>query len=593
MQKKKWGKALLGWIMCLVLCVGYMPAVAEAKDAPTGVWSDYAASAFAGGSGTAADPWQITTPEQLAKLAADINSGVVSESHSNEHFVLTADIDLSAHRWIPIGSGDSTKSFHAFCGYFDGNNKTITGLYVDESQEKYSAGLFGNFTGRELKNLTVSDGYVKTECDSDSKQSAGILIGSATQGYGVTISVTNCKVSGTVESGSARTGGFMGYNSYGTYENCSANVEVKGYGVSGGFVGEDFSGTYRNCTAKGTVNGSWSVGGFAGILFFESKAETCAAFGKVTASDWNAGGFAGYVEQGVQIKNSVAFGDVESTVDGWAPKAGGFAGTIDGNSEAVSVANSHAAGKVSIKSGDAVGGFVAAQPGNQTLTGNSFDQEKNPKLAASPDKELGAEQVQAGTTAEVLANICEDYYGGHEWDENMTVDKKPTCTEPGEKSFHCKRCDISGEKLPLDPTGHELKLVKEKPATCTEDGTTEYWLCETCHKMFADEAAEKEISAPEIIKAKGHTFGEWKVTKQPTKTAKGEKQRVCKVCSYTEKQEIPALGGTDNKTDAKKNAAKIPVTGDSNSPWLWVGLVVLSLAVVIALVVVQAKKKRK
>lgn len=195
----------------------------------------------------------------------------------------------------------------------------------------------------------------------------------------------------------------------------------------------------------------------------------------------------------------------------------------------------------------------------------------------------------AGTTAEVLANICEDYYGGHEWDENMTVDKEPTCTEPGEKSFHCKRCDISGEKLPLDPAGHDLKLVKEKPATCTEDGTTEYWLCETCHKMFADEAAEKEISAPEIIKAKGHTFGEWKVTKQPTKTAKGEKQRVCKVCSYTEKQKIPALGGTD----AKKNAAKIPVTGDSNSPWLWVGLVVLSLAVVIALVAVQAKKKRK
>ena len=140
MQKKKWGKALLGWIMCLILCVGYMPAVAEAKDAPTGVWTDHAASAFAGGSGTAADPWQIATPEQLAKLAADINSGVVSESHSNEHFVLTADIDLSAHRWIPIGSGDSTESFHAFCGYFDGNNKTITGLYVDESQEKYSAG---------------------------------------------------------------------------------------------------------------------------------------------------------------------------------------------------------------------------------------------------------------------------------------------------------------------------------------------------------------------------------------------------------------------------------------------------------------------
>ena len=43
--------------------------------------------------------------------------------------------------------------FHSFTGYFDGGNKTISGLYVDESSEKFSAGLFGHVSGIEIKML--------------------------------------------------------------------------------------------------------------------------------------------------------------------------------------------------------------------------------------------------------------------------------------------------------------------------------------------------------------------------------------------------------------------------------------------------------
>ena len=49
---------------------------------PPGIWTDHAAAAFAGGSGTAEDPYQIATPQQMAKLAADINSGDESKKHS-------------------------------------------------------------------------------------------------------------------------------------------------------------------------------------------------------------------------------------------------------------------------------------------------------------------------------------------------------------------------------------------------------------------------------------------------------------------------------------------------------------------------------
>lgn len=233
-------KRVVYMLLCFMLCMASIPAAAfadsETPAVPATKWSDKAATAFAGGSGTEADPYQIETPEQLAKLAADINTGIPELDHSREYFKLTKDIDLSAHRWIPIGSGSANGSFHAFSGYFDGNDKTISGLRVDESDDHFSAGLFGNVTGYEIKNLKIKDAYVKTE-SGDGTENAGILIGSATQGYGMTTSVKDCSVSGIVESGSARTGGLAGYNSYGTYENCTADVKVKGAGKAGGFAG--------------------------------------------------------------------------------------------------------------------------------------------------------------------------------------------------------------------------------------------------------------------------------------------------------------------------------------------------------------------
>lgn len=544
-------KRVVYMLLCFMLCMASIPAAAfadsETPAVPATEWSGYAATAFAGGSGTEADPYQIETAEQLAKLAKDVNSGVVGQTHSGEYFKLTEDIDLSAHRWIPIGSGSASKSFHAFSGYFDGNDKTITGMYVDESTEKYSAGLFGNVTGYEIKNLKIKDAYVKTE-SGDGTENAGILIGSATQGYGMTTSVKDCSVSGIVESGSARTGGLAGYNSYGTYENCTADVKVKGAGKAGGFVGEDFSGTYKNCTAEGNVGGSWSVGGFAGVLFSESKADHCAAQGKVTASDWNAGGFAGYVQDGVTISNCVAAGDVESTVDVLEPKVGGFAGTVDartadGKCKANTVSNSHAAGKVTRPSNDIkAGGFAGALVETNNFASCSFDVEKNAALKAKGGTEAAEiEGVEAALTQKVKANVCRDYYGKH-----------------------------------------ELKEVPGKAANCLEDGVETYWMCDNCGSMYSDKEQMTMITEPVVIKATGHKFGEWKVIKEATASEKGEKQRTCQVCQFVEKAEIPATGAPVND----KSAA----TGDSSMPILYGILALAALAGAGAVIVTRKKR---
>lgn len=140
---------IIPMIVCLMLCVALMPAAAYADNAkttpaePPGIWTDHAAAAFAGGSGTAGDPYQIATPQQMAKLAKDINAGKYDEVYNGDHFKLMTDIDLSAHRWIPIGRGIRSLNRTVFTGYFDGNEKVIKGLYVDESEDHFSAGFSG------------------------------------------------------------------------------------------------------------------------------------------------------------------------------------------------------------------------------------------------------------------------------------------------------------------------------------------------------------------------------------------------------------------------------------------------------------------
>lgn len=480
-------KTLVSILISLLLCVGLLPMKALAAPAvPSGEWTDYAEDSFASGKGTKEDPYIINSPEQLAKLAKDINSGIADQeyTHNQEYFLLGNDIDLSAHRWIPIGSGTSTSSFHSFTGYFDGANKTISGLYVDESSEKFSAGLFGHVSGIEIKNVIIKDGYVKTEVNSNSQDAAGLLIGSAAQGHGLSTTVSNCHVSGTIESNSALTGGLAGYNSYGTYKDCSTDITINGHGCSGGFIGSDFSGNYENCTAKGNLSGKWSVGGFAGILFWESEAKHCIADVKVTANDWNAGGFVGYIEEKVTIHNCISYGDVHSKVNGWEPKVGGFTGISNLN---CSIDNSYAAGKVTAESTDyKAGGFVGYDNGG-TVTSCSYDAKKNPEL-----KGVGQTET-AGTNSilpqdNVLSIICTAYYGDHDWDESKEIIKeKPTDVKEGSKGYLCKRCgdykeiakikpilpspkvDITDLKVDLSETEYTYNGKVKQPAVIIKD----------------------------------------------------------------------------------------------------------------------------
>ena len=101
-MKKRIGSLLL----ILALCFTLLPTAVLAADS---TWDGSIATAFAGGTGTESDPYQIADGAQLAYLASEVNNG---RAYENSYFVLTADIDLNNKDWTPIGNSFSGLLFN-------------------------------------------------------------------------------------------------------------------------------------------------------------------------------------------------------------------------------------------------------------------------------------------------------------------------------------------------------------------------------------------------------------------------------------------------------------------------------------------------
>ncbi len=90
---------------------------------------------------------------------------------------------------------------------------------------------------------------------------------------------------------------------------------------------------------------------------------------------------------------------------------------------------------------------------------------------------------------------------------------------------------------------HKGVLVEATEPTCTDPGSKAYYKC-SCGKFFEDAACTKEIAdldAWKEIPAKGHSFGDWVITKAPTEAEKGTRQRECSACHQVEVQDVPRL----------------------------------------------------
>ena len=108
-----------------------------------------------------------------------------------------------------------------------------------------------------------------------------------------------------------------------------------------------------------------------------------------------------------------------------------------------------------------------------------------------------------------------------------------------------------------------------------------------------DECQCKDVQNKEF-----HKYGDWKVTKEATQTAVGEKEHTCTFCGYTEKAEIEKLPATTEPMNPGTNmkpgtnpGKDNPATGDNSHMALWIALLLVSGAGVIG-TTVHGKKKR-
>lgn len=276
------------------------------------------------GEGTAANPFLVSTPAQLAALA-----------NGTKHYALANDIDLDGIAWTPIVG---------FTGQLDGCGYTISNVTIVAGNVGWSdpasteIGLFGAMgdfsasTVTSVKNLNVSN--ISITLTEEYNSAAG---GIASSAYGVDFenvtidglkltstfnrtgqfvfysprfggiageasnasSLTNCVVKGLdfVDVRGSETGGLVGAAKLATIisdcsvegsivtaaaagsivgvipggqatvvQRCHSNVDIKGYSSIGGIVGEMLSGSVVSCVSEGTVTASASAGGIVGYI---------------------------------------------------------------------------------------------------------------------------------------------------------------------------------------------------------------------------------------------------------------------------------------------------------------------------------------
>ena len=235
--------------------------------------------------------YQITSGAEL-KGFADLVNG----EEPGTKGILTKNITLNepgdyAQKWTPMGASSSA----AFTGDFDGNGKTITGLYMDG--EDAISGLFG-YVGKtgSIHDLTIADASVKS-----TKAGYGVYTALVAASNAGTISNVALKDSAVFASGYI--GGVAGTNS-GTITGCANESAAVSHNATvysssspaGGIVGSHSSGSillsYNKAAITGGKDNYGYLGGIAGSA--SGSIENCYNWGDLQTGKY-FGGLVGYL----------------------------------------------------------------------------------------------------------------------------------------------------------------------------------------------------------------------------------------------------------------------------------------------------------
>ena len=433
----------------------------------------------ASGDGTVNKPFLISTAAELAWFRDHVNENYDNVKSSAK---LTADIDLSdfchaaddskiEKSWVPIGNSNNK-----YQGTFDGNNKTITNLYINASQ--LNVGLFGCTYEGTIKNLTFEYANV-----TNTNNYVGVLVGKAFWGS----TLQNIKISNT--------------------------CQIKGGNYTGGIAGY-LDGNAYNCVNCATVQGIKYIGGLCGFYSISRTGNSmtaCANYGNVTASSLGVGGLVGYFDSGT-IQDCANYGGVKGT-----NYIAGMAGSVNNGK----IQNVFSYGNISVTNKTqrvgmvfgnsylgATEGMVAYYSGAK-LTVNGQEQTVKAFGNGTPSEDNATgftkDQLKSGVVAYQLQQNASSKA---KWGQNLANDDDIYPVIGSEHqvyadntTLNCKTNEVVRGSFTNNSTSSSIRYQHgttihhaATDATCTEAATKEYWQCQDCQRTYSDSQLTKELT---------------------------------------------------------------------------------------------------
>ena len=317
--------------------------------------------------------------------------------------------------WSPIGSCTSSAVCRSYTGIFEGNNYSISDLFIAADSTVNGVGLFAALSGT-VRNLHLLAGNVRGGLND-----VGLLVG-----YGYAAHLENISVAGTVMSPDASSVGILGGNleSATLVSTAVAGGSVSGHDRVGGLVGSGYFarmnrssvfvdmvsgfdhvgglvGNGRNAeivganVSVGNVSGADRVGGLVGNGRDVEIVGAGVSVGNVSGAA-RVGGLVGDGEQS-HIRRSEVFGNVGATVSGnrqvggligygffvrmsrsyasgiAVAGTGEYVGGLIGDGERAQVSRSYASGVIVSGAGNNVGGLVGDGRGARITHSFVFD----------------------------------------------------------------------------------------------------------------------------------------------------------------------------------------------------------------------------
>lgn len=458
-----------------------------------GAWAQ-TASQPSEGDGKTGNPYIITTAEELKWFRDEVNRGrnnICAKIADNVEVIDMSTVCHAADKsqnleevsWEPIGN-----TTNKYMGTFDGNNKTITNLYINANQE-YS-GLFGYTFLSTIKNLTFVNANV-----TNTNSFTGILVG---YGYG------------------------------GTYQNImtSTSCEVNGGDGTGGIAGK-LAGNAYNCVNYATVQGKEQVGGLFSSYDSSKSITACANYGKVTASSQWVGGLVGYFNSGT-IQDCANYGDVKGT-----NHVAGLAGYVSSGK----IQNVFSYGNVSatnstqyigmafgFSNSGATEGMVAYYSGAK-LTVNGQEKDVKAFGSGTPSEDNATGFTEAQLKSGVVAyQLQQNASSEAKWGQNLTNDGDFYPVIGSEHTVYadnslvnCKTNEKISGSFTNNPSSSAIRYKHGTTihhaaanATCTEAATKEYWQCQDCQRIYSDSQLTVELTDVTDAEhpALGHNYNE-------------------------------------------------------------------------------------